>query len=691
MRTFTKLILLLSFIVLCDTSIFAQKKVYFIESLFGKIQRINPDGSELEDLVIARLNSPTDIQANPTTNMIYWAETNKVLRMDASSGQVEIIVEYAQEGAFGTTIPGIALDMMHNKLYWIHGAEAKIQRSNLDGSNAEDVITSDVINPLSLAVDPENEKVYWSGIGGYIKRANFDGTEIEDVVTSGIFQPEGMTLDLVNNKIYWADLVGNDINRANLDGTEVEEVITEDLENPVDVVLSEDKTEIYWLDKGRTGDEGTLQQANIDGSEVTEFVTGMEDPLAITINISSDELFWLDEGSFQEPPYIGRINADGSNQEIALSALSGFENLKFNESLDKLYWIDQSSNDIFRANLDGSETERVLETVTLNDFAFDSENQHIYWGENDAIRRANPDGSDIQDLITDNLDEPASLVLDITANKMYWVDGGFSADRIKWANLDGSGNTDFITGLDQPSDLQLENMNGKIYWLEGGTFATDLRRANKDGTNIQDVASEGSGINSYKVLGMNGRLLWSSRDIFASNLDGSDGITLIDHDDAGLSGFALGSLTIDDDEKLYWNDNDTDEHTIWRANLDGTEIEPVITGLPTTNDREIIVVGESPSAVRYEPAVVKDYHLSAAYPNPFNASTTIQFSLPDKSHINLTIYNLAGQAVKTLLDESREAGTYSVKFTTDALPTGVYFARFKAEHYTDTRKLTLLK
>lgn len=685
-----RFLILFSFIALSLNSTYGQTKVYFNRSS-DKIQRANVDGSALEDLILARLNSPTDITIDPVSNEVYWSESGKIMRMDRDSGRVELIIEFPPDGAFTTVIAAIALDLTNNKLYWINGAEAAIQRSNLDGTNIEDVVISSVSNSLSIAVDAGNQKVYWSGTGGYIRRANFDGTGIEDVVTSGVFEPSGITLDLVNNQIYWADLVANEISRANLDGSNAEEVITSDLENPADIVLNDDKSEIFWLDKGSTGAEGTLQQANIDGSSVTNFVTGMDDPVALTIDVSNNDLLWLDDPSL-EPAYIGRIGTDGANQEIIIEELGGFENFSLNETEQSLYWIDQSSSDIFKANLDGSQLERVVETVTGSDFAFDFGNQRIYWTENDAIRRANFDGTTVQDLVTSNVDEPDFLVLDVAANKMYWVDGGFDADRIKWANLDGSENTDLITGLDAPLELRLDVDHGKLYWLEGGSFATELRRANKDGTTIEDLVSEGAGINSYKLLSANNRLFWTSRDVFAANLDGSAATTIVDQSNTGLSGAPLASLTIDADmAKLYWNDDDFDENTIWRANWDGSNLEDVISGLPSLNDRRIVVFGETASSVESEPEMVEDYMLAKAYPNPFNATTTIRFSLPTETHVELTIYNSAGQEVMTLVNAVRRAGTHSVNFTADNLPTGIYFARMQATHFVQTRKITLLK
>ncbi|MDP2208026.1 MAG: T9SS type A sorting domain-containing protein [Bacteroidota bacterium] len=91
----------------------------------------------------------------------------------------------------------------------------------------------------------------------------------------------------------------------------------------------------------------------------------------------------------------------------------------------------------------------------------------------------------------------------------------------------------------------------------------------------------------------------------------------------------------------------------------------------------------------------KDFMLYPNYPNPFNASTLINFSLPRASHVRLSIFNTLGQEVATLVNEKREAGRYEVEFQSAVgsrhLASGVYFYRLYAGNDTQTRKLLLLK
>jgi subtilisin family serine protease len=85
------------------------------------------------------------------------------------------------------------------------------------------------------------------------------------------------------------------------------------------------------------------------------------------------------------------------------------------------------------------------------------------------------------------------------------------------------------------------------------------------------------------------------------------------------------------------------------------------------------------------------FELAQNYPNPFNPSTIIKFSVPSESHVNLKIYDMLGREVRTLLNEEKTPGTYSINFIAGNLPSGVYLYKLTAGNYTDTKKLVLIK
>ncbi|MGH1366792.1 MAG: T9SS type A sorting domain-containing protein [Calditrichia bacterium] len=90
-------------------------------------------------------------------------------------------------------------------------------------------------------------------------------------------------------------------------------------------------------------------------------------------------------------------------------------------------------------------------------------------------------------------------------------------------------------------------------------------------------------------------------------------------------------------------------------------------------------------------AVIGDFKLAQNYPNPFNPSTTIEYSLDKSADITVTVYNLAGQKVATLVNGRQNAGTYSINFDASDLASGVYFYRLASQNVNLTQKMILMK
>ena len=88
--------------------------------------------------------------------------------------------------------------------------------------------------------------------------------------------------------------------------------------------------------------------------------------------------------------------------------------------------------------------------------------------------------------------------------------------------------------------------------------------------------------------------------------------------------------------------------------------------------------------------------LSQNHPNPFNPTTTIEYSLPARSHVTITVYNLLGRRVKTLFDGEKTYGPHSVIWDgTDnngkTVGTGIYFYQIKTDEAVESKKMLLLK
>jgi hypothetical protein len=90
-------------------------------------------------------------------------------------------------------------------------------------------------------------------------------------------------------------------------------------------------------------------------------------------------------------------------------------------------------------------------------------------------------------------------------------------------------------------------------------------------------------------------------------------------------------------------------------------------------------------------AVPTGFRLEQNYPNPFNPATSIVFDIPSASHVMLTVYNILGQEVSTLVNTQMKAGQYTAEFDASRLASGVYLYRLTAGDFTAVKKMVLAK
>ncbi|MDD5609349.1 MAG: T9SS type A sorting domain-containing protein, partial [Ignavibacterium sp.] len=97
------------------------------------------------------------------------------------------------------------------------------------------------------------------------------------------------------------------------------------------------------------------------------------------------------------------------------------------------------------------------------------------------------------------------------------------------------------------------------------------------------------------------------------------------------------------------------------------------------------------TGVENEILTANSFYLSQNFPNPFNPSTTIIYSIPQTTNVSLKIFDVLGKDIVTLVNEEKSAGSYEVTFSPGKLSSGAYFYQLKTGNFIETKKLILIK
>ncbi|MFH1197460.1 MAG: T9SS type A sorting domain-containing protein [bacterium] len=135
--------------------------------------------------------------------------------------------------------------------------------------------------------------------------------------------------------------------------------------------------------------------------------------------------------------------------------------------------------------------------------------------------------------------------------------------------------------------------------------------------------------------------------------------------------------------------------------VDTVSIEVIMSEFSTLK-KSILITGIPGGTVSVEDNINElpnDFYLYQNYPNPFNPTTTIKYALPavetgyipSLQHVSLKIFDILGREVATLVEAEKPAGTYSITWNAESLPSGVYFYKLTSGNFTDVKKMILLR
>lgn len=266
-----------------------------------------------------------------------------------------------------------------------------------------------------------------------------------------------------------------------------------------------------------------------------------------------------------------------------------------------LYLPDFESGSIRRVGTDGSGLVTLVDVGGgLLGVEVDQVAEKLYWSDsrNFVIRRGNLDGSDATDFVSSGLAFPSAMFIDPPNGRLYW--GDQSLEELGAVNLDGSGPAPFLT-VSFHRGIAVDAAAGHVYFTTSVTAATGrVMRAGLDGNDQVPLINPASSFFKPASIALDlpgGKMYWTdlvSATIRRANLDGSQMETVYT-DPFGRSprGLALDL----ENSRMYWGQDTEFEGVggaIYVANLDGTNLDFVATGLGYVNDLVVVPGDVSP-------------------------------------------------------------------------------------------------
>lgn len=232
-----------------------------------------------------------------------------------------------------------------------------------------------------------------------------------------------------------------------------------------------------------------------------------------------------------------------------------------------IYLTSPGQSNIYRINQDGTGEITIGSPInTPRGIELDISNNKMYFVDGGGDRIMTDDLGGTGRTVVVNTSEPVDLALDLSNQIIYFTDN--VEGKIKRVNFEGTGLTDVITGLTTPNGIDFDESLGKIFWCDNS--AKTINSVNSDGTNQQLLYTSTNSPAGLAIDKVNQKIYWTERSndlLRSSNYDGSSVSTVLAIQ--ASTGIAVDNLN----NKIYWCENTSS--SLKRVNFDGTDSETV--------------------------------------------------------------------------------------------------------------------
>jgi hypothetical protein len=458
-----------------------------------------------------------------------------------------------------------------------------------------------------------------------------------------------LSLDAVNNKVYWTTRDdGGLILRADLNGSNRETVAAS--QNPQGITVDGTTGAIYWIS---ISFNRTLLKSDLDGQNAVTLYETQND-LADTHLDGEGNLYWSkDKTAFSTGPGMIWRRATDETTTVFVKELSIAE-VALDYEDGYVFWINYGDGSLLRSDVEFQRTDTLVRDgnfFNLSKLAVDLDANRLFYAFGETIYSNNYQGT-AADSVASHVGIVSGIGVDALQSTLYWTDNGSTTfGNLKSVNYEtGEAETLISQSLSYARSLKVDPASGKLYWATGSAFSGNV------------------GINTAALTGTNVDLMY------------------------GISGAvkSVHAITLDKEAGLIFF-SDSEGQAVYSINAEtGGDLHTVLTNIDEPLGLDIHR-GTSTDIQPQPGEQVSEFQLRNNYPNPFNPSTTIQYSLPTAVYVRLAVYDMLGREVAVLADGRQSAGQHEVCFNARGLAGGTYFYRLETAQSSRLRKMLLIK
>uniref|UniRef100_A0AAQ5Z5D7 Low-density lipoprotein receptor-related protein 2 n=1 Tax=Amphiprion ocellaris TaxID=80972 RepID=A0AAQ5Z5D7_AMPOC len=444
------------------------------------------------------------VDFDSTTSRMYWADASQKKIWSAYQNGTDRQEVFST----GLLIPeSIAVDWVGRNLYWTDSVMENIEVSTLDGRFRKVLLTKNVTSPRGLVLDPRNytNLMFWSdwGQNPRIERADMDGNMRRVIVSTKLYWPNGLALDYTTRRVYFADAYLRYIDYCDYDGKNRQQVMASDLvlQHLHGMTIFEDN--VYWSERYTS----KVMTANkFHGGNGTTLMTNVYQPMGLVMS-----------HPVKQPA--GTINPCREHLCTQLCLLSGMRPRYYTCHCQSGWKLDDDKRTcikdetpflmvvrdsvIFGIPLDPADSSNnamapVSGISQGRDIDFDDQEEFVYWVQSTgSIWRVKTNGTNRSEFVPAALmGSPSGLAFDWISRIMFYTNP--TAKSIEVIRVDGIENyrRTLVTangkpeGAGEPLGIAVDPVRGKLFWTDKGSGSgvpPKVGSADMDGSNLKNL------------------------------------------------------------------------------------------------------------------------------------------------------------------------------------------------------------